>query len=90
MSTGTELEARIRKAKATLGSSLVILGHHYQRDEVIQFADYRGDSLKLARDAANSQDARHIVFCGVHFMAETAAVLAQPGQAVSLGAKQIP
>ena len=82
MSTGTELEARIRKAKAALGSSLVILGHHYQRDEVIQFADYRGDSLKLARDAANSQDARYIVFCGVHFMAETAAILAQPGQAI--------
>jgi quinolinate synthase len=82
MSTGTELEARIRKAKAALGPSLVILGHHYQRDEVIQFADLSGDSLKLARDAANSQDARYIVFCGVHFMAETAAILAQPGQAV--------
>jgi len=62
----------------------VILGHHYQRDEVLQFADFRGDSLKLARDAARCQQARYIVFCGVHFMAETAAVLAQPGQTVLL------
>jgi quinolinate synthase len=84
MSTATELETRIRKARATLGPSLVILGHHYQRDEVIQFADFRGDSLKLARDAANCHDARYIVFCGVHFMAETAAILARPGQAVLL------
>ena len=62
----------------------MILGHHYQRDEVIQFADFRGDSLKLAKDAADCRDARYIVFCGVHFMAETAAVLAQPGQTVLL------
>ena len=84
MSTVTELETRIRKAKAGLGPSLVILGHHYQRDEVIQFVDFRGDSLKLARDAANCRQARYIVFCGVHFMAETAAILAQPGQTVLL------
>jgi quinolinate synthase len=84
MSTVAELEGRIREAKAALGSSLVVLGHHYQRDEVIQFADFRGDSLKLARDAANCRDARYIVFCGVHFMAETAAILAQPGQVVLL------
>jgi len=82
--TVTELENRVRERKATLGPSLVILGHHYQRDEVIQFADFRGDSLKLARDAANCRQARHIVFCGVHFMAETAAILAQPGQTVLL------
>jgi quinolinate synthase len=70
--------------RSDLGEDLVILGHHYQRDEVIQFADFRGDSLKLAREAANCQQARYIVFCGVHFMAETAAILARPGQAVLL------
>ncbi len=84
MDVKTELETRIRKAKEALGDALVILGHHYQRDEVIQFADFRGDSLKLARDAANCHDARYIVFCGVHFMAETAAILSQPGQIVLL------
>ena len=84
MNTDADLETRIREAKARLGRSLVILGHHYQKDEVIQFADLRGDSLKLSRDAANCHDARAIVFCGVHFMAETAAILAQPGQAVLL------
>jgi len=84
MSNTTELEARIRKAKAALGPSLVILGHHYQKDDVIQFADLRGDSLKLSRDAANCHEARYIVFCGVHFMAETAAILARPGQTVLL------
>ena len=84
MSNTTELEARIRKAKAALGPSLVILGHHYQKDDVIQFADLRGDSLKLSRDAANCREARYIVFCGVHFMAETAAILARPGQTVLL------
>ncbi len=77
-------EQRIRELKAELGEALAILGHHYQRDEVIQFADLRGDSLKLARDAARCRGARYIVFCGVHFMAETAAILAQPGQAVLL------
>ena len=84
MSTQTELESCIRKAKETLGSSLVILGHHYQRDEVIQFADFRGDSLGLARDAANCREAKHIVFCGVHFMAETADILSQSNQVVLL------
>jgi len=82
MNTNQALEARVYNAKKSLGSSAVVLGHHYQRDEVIQFADFRGDSLKLARDAATCNDAKYIVFCGVHFMAETAAILAQPDQTV--------
>src|SRR6266404_4718689 len=70
-----ETDARIREARAKLGSRLVILGHHYQRDEVIKFADVRGDSFKLAEWAANRKDAEYIVFCGVHFMAESADIL---------------
>ncbi len=73
--------ARIAAAKATLDKRLVILGHHYQRDRVLAFSDFRGDSLKLARDASETK-AEFIVFCGVHFMAETAAILARPGQHV--------
>ena len=69
-------------AKAALGSRLAILGHHYQRDEVIQFADYRGDSLGLSKRAASLPEADYIVFCGVYFMAETAAILAQTNQIV--------
>jgi quinolinate synthase len=87
MLTEEEVLARIRKAKAQLGSALVILGHHYQRDEVIQFADYRGDSLELSQRAANVKDARYIVFCGVDFMAETAAMLCAPSQVVCLPAR---
>jgi quinolinate synthase len=75
------LKSQISNLKSRLGDSLVILGHHYQRDEVIQFADFRGDSLKLAQDAIRT-DARYIAFCGVHFMAETAAILARPDQTV--------
>ncbi|HEY3267915.1 MAG TPA: quinolinate synthase NadA [Armatimonadota bacterium] len=75
---------RIARAKEALGSDLLILGHHYQREEVIRFADYRGDSLKLAREAANRPEARYIVFCGVHFMAETADILKPGDQAVIL------
>ena len=82
------LEARIREARAKLGPSVVILGHHYQRDDVIQFADYRGDSLRLACEAAGCREAKFIVFCGVHFMAETAAILSQPGQTVLLPAPE--
>jgi quinolinate synthase len=80
----TDLESGIWKVKETLGDSLVILGHHYQRDDVIQFAGFRGDSLKLARDASKCVDAKYIVFCGVHFMAETADILSQPDQVVLL------
>jgi quinolinate synthase len=76
------LESRIRAAKERFGKQLVILGHHYQKDEVLQFADYRGDSLKLARDGAACTEAKFIIFCGVHFMAETAALLSSPGQEV--------
>ncbi len=72
---------RVQDARAALGQRLVILAHHYQRDEVVALADHRGDSLQLARQAAQI-DARYIVFCGVHFMAEVAAILAQPGQHV--------
>jgi quinolinate synthase len=77
----TALSTRVEEIKALLGERLVILGHHYQRDEVIAWADFRGDSLKLARDATQTE-AEFIVFCGVHFMAETAAILARPGQHV--------
>ena len=75
---------RIAVARAALDSQVVILGHHYQRDEVIRFADHRGDSLQLARWAASQRQARQIVFCGVHFMAETASILAQDHQQVLL------
>jgi quinolinate synthase len=79
-----ELDRRIAAAKAALGRRVVILGHHYQRDEVIRFADYTGDSLKLSRQAASHPDAQFIVFCGVHFMAESADVLRAPHQQVIL------
>jgi quinolinate synthase len=79
-----ELDARITAAKATLGERCVILGHHYQRDEVIKFADYIGDSLKLSRAAASRTKADYIVFCGVHFMAESADILRAPHQIVVL------
>ncbi|WTW94517.1 quinolinate synthase NadA [Streptomycetaceae bacterium NBC_01309] len=78
------LVARARAAKEKLGDSVFILGHHYQRDEVIQFADVTGDSFKLAREAAARPDAPYIVFCGVHFMAESADILTNDGQQVIL------
>ena len=79
-----DLVARALKAKATLGDLVFVLGHHYQRDEVIRFADVTGDSFKLARDAAARPDAPYIVFCGVHFMAESADILTGDEQTVIL------
>ena len=78
------LVERARAAKATLGERVFVLGHHYQRDEVIAFADVTGDSFKLARDAAGRPEAEFIVFCGVHFMAESADILTSDDQAVVL------
>jgi quinolinate synthase len=78
------LVARAESAKAALGSQVFILGHHYQRDEVIQFADVTGDSFRLAREAAARPDAKYIVFLGVHFMAESADILTSPNQIVIL------
>jgi quinolinate synthase len=77
------LADRIRAAKAALGERVMLLGHHYQRDQVIEFADARGDSFELSRQAA-SADADFIVFCGVHFMAESASILAREDQTVIL------
>src|SRR4051794_14427264 len=79
-----DLVARARAAKEALGSRVFVLGHHYQRDEVIAFADVTGDSFKLARDAAGRPDAEYVVFCGVHFMAESADILTSPQQQVVL------
>jgi quinolinate synthase len=79
-----EMALRIEAAKAALGDRLVILGHHYQRDEVIRFADYTGDSFKLANAIAKHPNADYIVFCGVHFMAESADILALPHQRIVL------
>ncbi len=78
------LVERARAAKAALGDRLFVLGHHYQRDEVIAFADVTGDSFKLAREAADRPDAPYIVFCGVHFMAESADILTSGEQQVVL------
>ncbi|MFF3556699.1 quinolinate synthase NadA [Streptomyces sp. SID5473] len=79
-----DLVERARTAKAKLGDRVFVLGHHYQRDEVIQFADVTGDSFKLARDAAARPEAEYIVFCGVHFMAESADILTSDDQKVVL------
>ena len=82
--SGDELRERIRAARRTLGDRLLILGHHYQRDDIIEFADFRGDSFKLAQQAAQNRDADYVVFCGVHFMAESADILTTPEQSVIL------
>src|SRR5437868_5006744 len=79
-----DLVERARAAKEKLGDKVFVLGHHYQRDEVIQFADVTGDSFKLARDAAARPEAEYIVFCGVHFMAESADILTGSAQQVVL------
>jgi quinolinate synthase len=86
-----ELCDRIQAAKRRLGSSLLILGHHYQQDEVIEHADLKGDSYQLSKMAADSEDCRYIVFCGVHFMAETADILAnRPEKLEARGGTHIP
>ena len=82
--TEDETDRRISEVRERLGSRLVILGHHYQRDEVIKFADFRGDSFKLAQWASQQKDAEYILFCGVHFMAESAVVLSASYQKVIL------
>ena len=82
--TSDELARRIASAKEALGPRLIILGHHYQRDEVMRWADARGDSFGLSRTAAATTDAEFVVFCGVHFMAESADVLTSPAQQVIL------
>jgi quinolinate synthase len=79
-----ELSRRIRSARAALEGKAVILGHHYQREDIIQFADVRGDSFKLAQWASQQRDVQYIVFCGVHFMAESADILTAPEQVVIL------
>ena len=83
-STPADLDLRIRAAKHTMGERLVILGHFYQRDEVVQYADFVGDSFQLAQAARTRPKAEAIVFCGVHFMAETADMLSRPDQVVIL------
>lgn len=79
-----ELDRRIHQAKRDLGSSVTVLGHHYQREEVIKYADFQGDSFMLSQQAASQAEANYIVFCGVHFMAETACILCAPHQKVIL------
>lgn len=83
-SSDPHLVERAKKARAALGNSAMILGHHYQRDEVIDFADITGDSFKLAQAAADNQEAENIIFCGVHFMAESADILTSADQRVIL------
>ena len=82
--TAEELAQRIGAVRQKLGASVTVLGHHYQREEVIKYADFQGDSFLLSQEAANRPDADFIVFCGVHFMAETACILAGPHQKVIL------
>lgn len=84
MMSTLEMEERVREIKEKMGALLFIPGHHYQKDEVVQFSDAAGDSLQLAQVAANNKEAKYIVFCGVHFMAETADMLTTDDQIVIL------
>ena len=84
-----DCQARIQAAKAALSDRLLILGHHYQREEVFHHADVTGDSLKLSRVAAASK-AEYIVFCGVHFMAEVADILSRPDQKAASNCSLVP
>ena len=79
-----ELDQRIQDVRERLGDRVTILGHHYQREEVIKYADYQGDSFKLSQNAASHSESEYIIFCGVHFMAETACILCGPHQKVIL------
>ena len=79
-----ELDQRIHDARQKLGSRVTVLGHHYQREEIIKYADYQGDSFLLSQEAASRPEAEYIIFCGVHFMAETACILCAPHQKVIL------
>src|SRR5271169_2675536 len=79
-----EIIERILARKRELGKQLVILTHHYQRKEIVELGDFVGDSFELSRKAAEDRNCRYIVFCGVHFMAESAAILAQPDQVVQI------
>ena len=82
--TDPELRIRIEAARAYLGKRLVILGHHYQQDDVVHFADFTGDSFELSRRAAEQRGAEFVMFCGVHFMAESADILTDPSVKVIL------
>src|SRR5262245_64994727 len=82
--SAAEIQDGIAEARKALGRRLIILGHHYQRDEVIRHADFTGDSFKLAQLAATRPEAEYIVFCGVHFMAESADILSASHQKVVL------
>src|SRR6201990_3520524 len=86
-----DLTARINAVRAELGSKLLILGHHYQQDEVIALSDLQGDSYQLSKMAAGSKDCRAIAFCGVHFMAETADILANtPARLAERAGERVP
>jgi len=81
-----ELIQKIQAIKDELGEKLIILTHHYQRSEIIDLGDFKGDSFALSRDAAEQDAAQYIIFCGVHFMAESAEILSQPHQIVQIPA----